>query len=513
MGRSIDFDGVSGPDKMYHFLQCLSEMLTSYILSQNDRSSKVLDFHHPHQLKEMMSHCLDVHPEARDLEQVLSDVRETLKYCVKTGSCHFRSSALPEPAVHRHRRCGRGRGVDSLHGQHQSVGGAISNLYGALSARHYSMPEVKTDGIASGAKAVMFTSEHSHFSIKRSAAILGIGTNNVILVRCHDKNFIIPGWPKTLRQLNTFKVIRIHLQDLFLNVDRSPYTGSCQFVHDRLAGVKMPKLEEMPVYNLDDWYRIVANVKPQLTNDQLKVFDNYKPSLTPREQRFMLFAMLSATQAFAAFNITYFISEGTLIGYWRHHGIIPWDDDVDILFDSQQWQLARQVLSCLPDLELNMGSDYMWKLYHKGSDFWKGEPNIKFPFIDFFMYNHDSAHLWPVCIWMKTEILLPIDWALPVEKGVFEGYPVYIPHKPAEVLDFHFGRVSSDCYSRTFLRRERFLVPPKERIHMPCSLLTNIYPFVVRTKVDTSKGTVTEERIIASKVLSTFNTTYHGLLD
>ncbi|KAI8778104.1 hypothetical protein BgiBS90_020754 [Biomphalaria glabrata] len=327
------------------------------------------------------------------------------------------------------------------------------------------------------------------------------------------RNFVIPGWPKTLQQLSTYKVIKIHLQDLFYNVDRSPYTDSCKPVHDRLATVKMPKLEDMPVYDLQDWYKLVATIKPSLTDEELKILDNYKPSLTVTEQRQMLFAMLSATQAFAAFNISYFISEGSLIGYWRHHGMIPWDDDVDILFDSQQWPLARQVLSCLPDLELNMGSDYMWKLYHKNSELWKGESQIKFPFIDFFMYHYDSGHLWPVCIWMKTEIILPTDWTFPLQKGVFEGYPVSVPSKTAEVINFHFGRVSSDCYSRTFLRRERSLVPVKERTHMPCALLKEIYPFVRRTKVDSMQGTVIEERVVASKVLSTFNATYQGTLE
>ncbi|KAH9496065.1 glutamate decarboxylase gad1 [Bulinus truncatus] len=166
-------------------------------------------------LKEMMSHCLDVHPEARDLEQVLSDVRETLKYCVKTGHPHFLNqlstgidvvgvagawtastantnlftyeaapvfTLMEEVILTRMKNFIGWKDGDAIF----APGGAISNLYGALSARHYTMPEVKTNGIASGAKAVMFTSEHSHFSIKRSAAILGIGTNNVIFVRCHD---------------------------------------------------------------------------------------------------------------------------------------------------------------------------------------------------------------------------------------------------------------------------------------------------------------------------------------
>lgn len=327
------------------------------------------------------------------------------------------------------------------------------------------------------------------------------------------RNNLIPGWPKTLKQLSTLKVIRIHLVDLLFYVDRTQYNGPCKFVHEKLADIKMPKLSDMPVYDIQDWYRLTAKIKPSLSADQLAILDNYKPSLTPVEQRYMLFTMLSATQALAAFNITYFVSEGTLIGYWRHHGMIPWDDDVDILFDSSQWALARQVLSCLPDLQLNMGSDYMWKLYHKDAELWQGESEIKFPFIDFFMYQQDSGHVWPICIWMKTEIILPRDWALPVVKGVFEGYPVFLPQQPAKVLEFHFGHVDSDCYSRTFLRRERFLVPVQERTHMTCSVLKDIYPFVARNRIDKSSAVVTEERMVGSKVLSTFNTTYHGSLE
>ncbi|XP_055860975.1 glutamate decarboxylase 1-like [Biomphalaria glabrata] len=208
-----DFSGENGPEKMYHFLQCLSEMLTSYIISESDRSAKVLDFHHPHQLKEMMSHCLDVHSEPRDLEQVLSDVRETLKYCVKTGHPHFLNqlstgidvvgvagawtasaantnlftyeaapvfTLMEEVILTRMKHFIGWKDGEAIF----APGGAISNLYGVLSARHYAMPEVKTEGIGHGANPVIFTSEQSHFSIKRAAAILGIGTNNVIFVRC-----------------------------------------------------------------------------------------------------------------------------------------------------------------------------------------------------------------------------------------------------------------------------------------------------------------------------------------
>jgi len=81
-------------EKTVAFLVELVHMLLDYVRKCGDRSCKVLDFHQPHSLREMMGHCLDLHAEPQDLEQILSDCKETLKYCVKTGMVFIVVSVL-----------------------------------------------------------------------------------------------------------------------------------------------------------------------------------------------------------------------------------------------------------------------------------------------------------------------------------------------------------------------------------------------------------------------------------
>ncbi|XP_030826636.1 glutamate decarboxylase 2 isoform X2 [Pyrgilauda ruficollis] len=65
-------------------------------------------------------------------------------------------------------------------------------MYAMLIARFKMFPEVKEKGMAAIPRLVAFTSEHSHFSVKKGAAALGIGTDSVILIRCDERGKMIP---------------------------------------------------------------------------------------------------------------------------------------------------------------------------------------------------------------------------------------------------------------------------------------------------------------------------------
>uniref|UniRef100_A0A4X1TR41 Glutamate decarboxylase 1 n=1 Tax=Sus scrofa TaxID=9823 RepID=A0A4X1TR41_PIG len=73
-----------------------------------------------------------------------------------------------------------------------SPGGSISNLYGILVARYKQYPEIRTKGMRALPCIVLFVSEQGHYSVKKAAAILGIGTDNVIEVKCDERGKMIP---------------------------------------------------------------------------------------------------------------------------------------------------------------------------------------------------------------------------------------------------------------------------------------------------------------------------------
>ena len=87
---------------------------------------------------------------------------------------------------------------------------------------------------------------------------------------------------------------------------------------------------------------------------------------------------------FQKFNIEYFIIGGTLLGAYRHNGLMPWDDDIDIgimekyqnILESEEFKLELEK----NNMEMKSNS-FGYKVFIKNKDF---------PFIDIFIYTQDK---------------------------------------------------------------------------------------------------------------------------
>uniref|UniRef100_A0A8C5SD55 Glutamate decarboxylase 2 n=1 Tax=Laticauda laticaudata TaxID=8630 RepID=A0A8C5SD55_LATLA len=190
------------------FLQDVVDILLQYMVKNFDRSTKVIDFHYPNEL--LQEYNWELADQPQTLEEILLTCRTALKYAIKTGHPRYFNQlstgldmvglaadwltstantnmftyeiapvfVLLEYVTLRKMReiigwpGGSGDGIFS-------PGGAISNMYAMLIARFKMFPEVKEKGMAAIPRLVAFTSEHSHFSVKKGAAALGIGTDSV----------------------------------------------------------------------------------------------------------------------------------------------------------------------------------------------------------------------------------------------------------------------------------------------------------------------------------------------
>jgi LicD family len=188
-------------------------------------------------------------------------------------------------------------------------------------------------------------------------------------------------------------------------------------------------------------------------------------------------------------NVTYFMTSGTLLGSYRHHGRIPWDDDVDLIVNrTDKMRVRDALLSCGPEYELytlgwRWDDNQHWKFYSAAG---QKVPlrSYRWPYVDLLFFREDAEYVWNESPWFTDE-RWPRSAVFPLVRRPFEGLWLPAPCDTASVLAVNFRKPTEHCASRA--RTHSYDVPFVSSIVIPCnSTHLRHFPFVSRSTTTAS---------------------------
>ncbi|GFO14690.1 lipopolysaccharide cholinephosphotransferase licd [Plakobranchus ocellatus] len=218
-----------------------------------------------------------------------------------------------------------------------------------------------------------------------------------------------------------------------------------------------------------------------LSHKEEKLLSYFRPRVQDR-QIHLLVNLIRIFDRFMSENgIAYFLYGGALLGSFRHHGLIPWDDDVDVMVSfSQRLRLYRLLKTIDKNIIVSFHPVHYWKLYPSAGDIIEGVP-WKWPFLDIFFYDYNLTHLWDIAPQYTQEFTFPKTAVFPLGRRPFMDMSLPVPKEPQTVLDRNYN--ISECASGGYVHRWERVT---HSTNVPCSWLRHMFPFVER--VDIKEG-------------------------
>ena len=346
----------------------------------------------------------------------------------------------------------------------------------------------------------------------RCLRVAALVTLCVLLISPLRDAVLFPVFPTAWRSHTSFRLVRMLMDNQHFPIDAPHSHGDDADAADAARRVTSMKVnlsdlseyleKEDPFAEFHRQRRLLvekAERDPE-AGKELALIDGFRPAMTREERAQLLFTLDVFVRACREHGLTFFLFEGSLLGAYRHHGLVPWDDDVDIAVNASQWRRVRRVLGSIPGFTLYAPADSQWKFYLSDLPAFHDKP-FKWPNLDLFFFTQHDAYVWGLTWGVKNHLMLHVKHLLPLTTVRWERWQLPAPACAERMVLSNYGAADT-CVTPTYVHKtneERFSFQTGA---VDCARLHRYYPFVFRHRqVPAGRGLVVESKRVGGRVL------------
>ncbi|XP_033749227.1 uncharacterized protein LOC117333919 [Pecten maximus] len=164
----------------------------------------------------------------------------------------------------------------------------------------------------------------------------------------------------------------------------------------------------------------------------------------------------------------------------RHHTMIPWDDDIDVLVNGSQKEAMSRALESLPEYTLYRPPLVQWKFFSKNIT--RSKRPFAWPYIDIFFFGENETHIWDKANRYTQLYMFRKADVFPLQNKPYQGSLQPVPCNSPRVLSRTYDPTL--CTTSSYTHKEERSKDPGSRKTVKCESLYRKFPFVFRETRD-----------------------------